>query len=96
MDSNPNSTQTLILALTKMGIRVFGKGSWKNQFGSTCQMAIFAPSNRVMVKAFMKNLPPKKVLILKKSGVKIPLVMSLPHPCTCQNQVQEQKKGLAN
>ena len=47
-------------------------------FARICQVVIFAPSNRVMVKAFMKNLPPKKVLILKKSGVKIPLVMSRP------------------
>ena len=31
MDSNPNSTQILILALTKMGIRVVGKGSWKKR-----------------------------------------------------------------
>ena len=29
-------------------------------FARTSQMVIFAPSNRVMVKAFMKNLPPKK------------------------------------
>ena len=29
-------------------------------FGRTCQMVIFALSNRVMVDAFFKNLPPKK------------------------------------
>ena len=41
-------------------------------------MVIFAPSNRVMVNAFFKNLPPKKSSILKKSRAKIPLVMGRP------------------
>ena len=37
-------------------------------FGRTCQMAVFAPSNRVMVDAFLKNLPPKKSSFWKKSS----------------------------
>jgi len=42
--------------------------------GLACQMVIFAPSNRVLVDAFMKNLPPKSPHFEKKS-VKIPLVI---------------------
>ena len=36
-------------------------------FGRTCQMVIFAPSNRVLVDAFMKNLPPKSPHFEKKT-----------------------------
>ena len=62
------------------GFLVLMRSPTKNPltFGRTCQMAIFAPSNREMVKAFMKNLPPKKSSFLKKSRVKIPLVMGVP------------------
>ena len=44
------------------GIRFLIRSPTKNPltFGRTCQMVIFAPSNRVMVDAFFKNLPPKK------------------------------------
>ena len=46
-------------------------------FGRTCQMAIFAPSNRVMVDAFFKNLPPKS-RHFEKTRANIPLVMGGP------------------
>ena len=66
------------------GIRFFIRSPTKNPltFGRTCQMVIFAPSNRVMVNAFFKNLPPKKSSILKKSRAKIPLVMGFPLNCS--------------
>ena len=49
----------------------------KKNYTRTCQMV--APSNRVLVDAFFKNLPLKSPHF-EKSRVKIPLVMGGPLP----------------
>ena len=62
------------------GIRFLIRSPTKNPltFGRTCQMVIFAPSNRVIVDAFFKKSASKKVLILKKVEQKSPQLWAFP------------------